>query len=611
MYFLIRHLSILIIGTLFIYPALPLLDNTPSPDKFTFAVVGDQHGANTPDVPEQFFTILKELSILRPDFVVSTGDMIEGSEDDEAEIKRRREEWENAVGTYLDGISFFPTAGNNDIWSEFSADVYRRIVGPLWYSFDYGGCHFVVMCSEEPGYTSGVSPAQKSWLKADLKANADASFTFCFIHKPLWYRGEEDGEKQWYDEIHPVLVEGGVDYLFSGHRHVYEDYGLVDGVHYLITGGGGGTLDTGRPDHLGPFYHYLLVTVDGEDVDISVVKIGSILPSDVVTSEMVDGHNKAMALFAHKPVFEVDEGFNYYDGKARFSLENPFDVPVTGTIEWEISAKGWVVYCPSNFILPPGGRKDIPITVSYQGVDPIYVEWPKYKASYDIPSLVGGPFAAEGKLHVVPKLTVHQSPRQITIDGDLSDWWGIDSVILADAKHIGMFEEWRPDELSAVFQLTWDTQHLYFACEVTDDVHYQPYPPDDPSMWMGDIILMGFDLYNADTEDYGDADFELALSLHNGEPGFNARRASKGSSIKALQGMDIAITREWEFTRYEFSISRDTLPRNFLVPGAKIGFSVLISDNDGDGWAGFIEWNPGALTYGKDLASFATLTFQP
>lgn len=611
MHILITRLSIFIIGAFIFYPALPNLNDAPSPDKFTFAIVGDQHGTETPGVPEQFPIILKELNLLRPDFVVSTGDMIEDAEDDETEIARRRKEWVDAVEVYLPDIPFFPIAGNNDIWSEFSASVYRKIVGPLWYSFDYGDCHFIILCSEEWGHTGRISPGQKSWLRADLNANSDAELTFIFIHRPLWYRGQEDGWEQWYDEIHPILMKGGVDYVFGGHWHVYEDYGEVDGIHYIITGGGGGTLDTRRPDHLGPFYHYLLVTVDGGEVDISVVKIGSILPSDIVTSKMVDDHNKAMALFAHKPVFEITKGLKYYDGKASFNLTNPFDVAIKGTITWDIPGKGWVVYCPSSFELPPKSAKIIPITVSYSAADPVYAERPQYIATYDIPTLTGGPFVAEGALRVVPKQDVRRLTTPITIDGDLSDWWGIRMESLSHPKQLGNFDEWRPGELSAEFQVAWDDDNFYFACIVTDDVHYQPYALDDRSIWMGDIILLGFDSRNADTEDYGDDDFEIVLSLHDGEPGIQVRRPPKGSELFAAGATRIAVIREWEFTRYEFALSRDALPYDFLKGFSEIGFSVLISDNDGDDWEGFIEWNPGALTFGKDLASFTTLTFEP
>jgi hypothetical protein len=193
----------------------------------------------------------------------------------------------------------------------------------------------------------------------------------------------------------------------------------------------------------------------------------------------------------------------------------------------------------------------------------------------------------------------------------LSDWAGIDAIELAEPKYNGAFEEWRPEELSMEFRLAWDAQRLYFGCIVTDDVHHQPYTINDPSVWTGDIVLIGFDSHNADTMEYGAEDFELLLSLHGGTASIQPRRAPKGSKIEAGEGMQLAITREWEYTRYELAIERDALPYDFLRPGAEIGFAVLASDNDGDGWDGFIEWNPGALTYGKDLASFGTITLVP
>ncbi len=611
MYQSILTLCAIIITAVTLHPALPAIDSAPDAGKFTFAVVGDLHGRDEPGVPPEFATIIKELNLLRPDFIVSTGDIIEDQPDDAALIKAAWDEWRDVVDTNLDGIPFFPIAGNNDIWSTLSAKFYQDNIAPMWYSFDYGACHFVVMCSEEPGHVSEVGPSQKTWLEADLKANSDAEHTFCFMHRPMWYKFDEPGWEDWYDDIHPLLSKYGVDYFFSGHWHVYENYGEVDGIDYIISGGAGGTLDTRRPAHLGPFYHYLLVTVDGEDVDIAVVKAGSVVPDDIVTTEMVRAHNDAMRIFSRQPVFEVEESLASYKGMAYFNLANPFDAAIAGTINWIIPGKGWIVRCPSDFSMPPNGSLPIPITVSYSGNDPIFTEWPEYTAVYDVPTLAGSPFTAKGKLRVVPIYDMMRTMMPIVIDGDLSDWENIEPVKVADGRHMGGFEEWRGEELSLEFRLAWDADNLYLACEVTDDAHYQPYNADAAEVWMGDSVMFGVDSRNADRVDYSDDDFEIVLSLHDGKAGIQPRYASDGSMIQKGEGMKVAIKREWEFTRYEFAIKRTSLPYDFLKPGAKIGFSILASDNDGDDWEGFMEWSPGSLTYGKDLASFGTVRLLP
>jgi len=606
MNFVIFRYTAILLATIF---ALYLPSNPAGPHggKFTFAVVGDLHGSGSIEVPEQFKTILKELNILRPDFIVSTGDSIEGYEDDEAQIRGEWDAWHAVVQGSLDGIPYYPTPGNHDAWSQLSEKLYKEIVAPLWYSFDYGDCHFVILCSADENYQGGIRPEELAWLEADLKANANAAHTFCFIHKPMWYKGQEDGWQYWYDKIQPILVKYGVDYFFSGHWHVYEDYGDVDGVHYIISGGAGGTLDTRRPDNLGPFYHYLLVTVDGDRVDVAVMKIGAVNAVDIVTSDMLKVYNQAVAIFAKQPVFEVSGGMASYKGAAKFEVANPFDAPITGTIHWDIPGQGWVINCPPNFRIDKNSRGEIPITITFNGNNPFFSEWPKYKATYKIPGVSDKEFTAEGTLRVVPVVDVPEAPGPIVIDGIFDDWANISALKVATREFITRFKEWRPEDLSMTLRLTWDADKFYIACEVTDDVHFQPYTLNDPNIWMGDGIMVGFDTANADMLNYGPNDFEIFFTIKDDQPLFQLRNVGENNSIKSGQGIEFAATREWEFTRYEIAIDKSAFPLDILHPDARLGFSILATDNDGDGWEGFIEWNPGALTYGKDLASFGTL----
>ncbi len=590
---------------------LPSVQNGPSADKFTFAVVGDLHSSGSTEVPGQFIAILKEINLLRPDFIVSTGNLIEGDVDDETQIRGEWDAWRDAVADNLDDIPFFPLAGNHDIWSQSSEKLYEEIVAPLWYSFDYGDSHFIVLCSADKDYSNGIRKDELHWLENDLQANSDEKHIFCFIHHPMWQKHEEDGWEEWYDEIHPLLARYHVDYAFSGHWHVYEDYGIVDGIHYITTGGAGGTLDTRRPDYLGPFYHYLLVTVDGDKVDVAVMKIGAVLPDDVVTTAMMDTYREAMAIFDRQPVFESVTGLASYQGEAKFELKNPFDEVVSGTIDWTLPGKGWVVRCPSTFTLRPQSALTIPIKITYQGSDPFHSEWPEYKAAYKVRSLSEHEFTAEGTLRVVPVLDVHMLNRSITVDGNLDDWEGVDSVSLASPEYIMGFNAWTPEDISMDFYTGWDVDGFYLACEVVDDVHYQPYKINDNDLWMGDGVLVGFDVGNADNVDYGDNDFELFLTLSGTGPLLQTRRGGPGTMLKSGKGYKLAITREWEFTRYELAIDRDAFPIDIFHPGAELGFSILVSDNDGDGWEGVLQWNQGAMTYGKDLAAFSTLKLVP
>src|SRR5688500_13932715 len=59
-------------------------DNDPA--NFQFAIVGDRTGRHRPGV---FETGIAKLNLLRPEFVMSVGDLIEGYTKDEAEIDQQ------------------------------------------------------------------------------------------------------------------------------------------------------------------------------------------------------------------------------------------------------------------------------------------------------------------------------------------------------------------------------------------------------------------------------------------------------------------------------------------------------------------------------------------
>ena len=107
---------------------------------FTFAVIGDRTGGAVPGVYEQ---VLDEVAFIRPDFMVTVGDHIEGYSADPAAIET---EWDYVVGL-LDGtgLDYHLTAGNHDIWDDQSRRIYERRFGSPDKAFEYEGSFFVII----------------------------------------------------------------------------------------------------------------------------------------------------------------------------------------------------------------------------------------------------------------------------------------------------------------------------------------------------------------------------------------------------------------------------------------------------------------------------------
>jgi hypothetical protein len=106
---------------------------------------------------------------------------------------------------------------------------------PGWgsYSFNYAGCHFI--CIDYNNMSADIP----SWVTTDLQSSAsqNARFRFLFIHTPPYCELWVDGDAGLRSSLVPLLEQYNVDICFSGHTHEYE-HGLLNGVHYCITGGG-------------------------------------------------------------------------------------------------------------------------------------------------------------------------------------------------------------------------------------------------------------------------------------------------------------------------------------------------------------------------------------
>jgi len=72
------------------------------------------------------------------------------------------------------------------------------------------------------------------------------------------------------DRLETPFVKYSADAVFSGHEHLYARR-TVHGIAYIITGSGGAPLYADDRD--GDFYHFIIMTVDGDTVGAEAVDI--------------------------------------------------------------------------------------------------------------------------------------------------------------------------------------------------------------------------------------------------------------------------------------------------------------------------------------------------
>ena len=106
-----------------------------------------------------------------------------------------------------------------------------------YYAFDYANIHFICLDSQDSDRTPTGAMAQ--WLKADLAATT-RDWIIAYFHHPTYTKGTHDSDKDtdsggrmndMRTNLLPILEQGGVDLVLTGHSHVYERSWLMDG-HY-------------------------------------------------------------------------------------------------------------------------------------------------------------------------------------------------------------------------------------------------------------------------------------------------------------------------------------------------------------------------------------------
>jgi 3',5'-cyclic AMP phosphodiesterase CpdA len=222
---------------------------------------------------------------MRPDFVMTVGDFIQGYED--------RESWLQQKDSFLEATNkltmpWYPAAGNHDIYwvrntegrpNDHHESDYEANFGPLWYAFEYQNSWFIVLFTDEgnPGTAEKatntpelqtMSDAQFTWLNDTLEKARDADHVFMFMHHPRW-RGGSYGDD--WNKVHRALVEAGnVSAVFAGHTHS-PAYQQTDGIDYYTLGTTGGS-KSADAQHL---FYWLSVRQD--DYDIIGIPLNSII----------------------------------------------------------------------------------------------------------------------------------------------------------------------------------------------------------------------------------------------------------------------------------------------------------------------------------------------
>jgi len=292
----------------------------PSQTDFYFIALGDNRPAGAGLPPTATFReLVKEVSIIDPAFVLSSGDLLYGNEETLDQYKQEIAWMKPLLNTLP--CPFFNAPGNHEINNrpEFLAE-YTKSMGPLYGEFDYGNFRFLAVCTELPAPKPSVTGDELTWLSGVLST---AKPTITYQHHPVFMRptnlDKSDAEVDGAAALHALYVQGGVKVAFEAHDHVYNAQ-VHDGIQYVIAGGAGAPLDTVPTD--GGYFNYVLGHVTGDDVQLTVLPMGSVEVTQVSDGVAAVGeysfndlpvHN--MEIFSTKKPTGLTSGYTTKKGK--------------------------------------------------------------------------------------------------------------------------------------------------------------------------------------------------------------------------------------------------------------------------------------------------------
>lgn len=198
-----------------------------------FIVYGD-----TRSYPERHQAVADAMLREMPfSFVLHTGDLVSNG----LMWHLWEDEFFDPARGLLRRAAIWPVRGNH----EGDAVTYGALFGlpneGLYYSFDYGDAHFVVLDSGDGD--AEPDPKMLAWLEKDLAAAAQAQWLFAVYHKPT-VDAAGYGQSWGRGDVWPLLQKHGVDIIFSGHSHVYERFRPIGAegakpIIQIVAGGGG------------------------------------------------------------------------------------------------------------------------------------------------------------------------------------------------------------------------------------------------------------------------------------------------------------------------------------------------------------------------------------
>jgi hypothetical protein len=447
---------------------------------FSFVVVTDRTGEHRDGVFEE--AMPPKVNLVRPEFVMSVGDLIEGYTEDRAQLSKEWDEIAAATGKLA--MPFFYVPGNHDMSNEVMAEVWKERFGPSYYHFVYQDVLFLALNSELFGLVHDPKTQlpgpwkqaeQLAYVEQVLREHAGVRWTFVFIHQPLWdvpkqpLPGQVTVPSVNADWLRVERELGDRPYtVFAGHYHRYTEHVRNNRQFItLATTGGGSDL---RGTEFGEFDQVARVSMTKTGPLIANLRLDGILPHDAVSEAQ-----RALVLALPRAITQeplTGDADAFRSGTARFSIANNADHPLVAVGRAHGSPQLDAGDVTLRATVEPGGvaNLELPIRartpVTYEAADPAHVAWTLATTGPN-----GAPLSIETESIVVPEksFALKRAANALATDADLADWAPLAFAVRAPGELDGHGDYSGAGDAS----FSWDVRHtadaVHFAVQVRDD----------------------------------------------------------------------------------------------------------------------------------------------
>jgi hypothetical protein len=216
-------------------------------ESFSFVVWGHpKRGDGYPAL--HFEEILDRILELKADFLVITGDVINGMYGKSPDPEIIRADWDHFdEGVKKLKIPVYRLPGNHDVSNFITRDIYLEKYNHPPYAFTYGRCRFILLDTigidqrkqdGNPNWYPQKLPfddTQLTFIRNEIIKQDNYNHIFFFMHHVFPYRMPSGF---WWRDVHPMLKGGKTRIVFAGTpgNPMYKyDHFEQDNIHYILS----------------------------------------------------------------------------------------------------------------------------------------------------------------------------------------------------------------------------------------------------------------------------------------------------------------------------------------------------------------------------------------